>query len=317
MHRHTTQTLSHPEAVRRVHERLLADEGLSGAVVRTSDGAGVHVVERGEGPPVVLIHGSGSPGLFWLPVLRRLDDVRALVVDRPGFGLSDPVPSPPDPLRSGAVDWCDRLLDALDLPSAILVGHSMGALWSLRYALARPERVAALAMIGTPSLPGTRAPLPFRVMATPGLGSLVSRQRETPASLGRFAGLIGEGDTIVQHRDLVELMVAVGNDPVASTATLDEVRALVSPSALLSRGAFRGAERTTADELRRLAVPTLLIWGEHDPLGDAEAARGVQRLVPDCTLHLVVGGHAPWLGRADEVAGCLLTWVDGVADRFR
>lgn len=170
---------AHPDDVRRLHTRLLTAAGLGPLACRTADGAAVHVAEKGEGTPVVLLHGSGSPGLFWLPLLAELDGTHVIVVDRPGFGLSDPVPFA-GPLREHAVRWCDRLLDALELQKAILVGHSMGGLWSLRYALARPERVAGLALIGTPALPGTRAPLPFRLLATPGVGALAARHHETP-----------------------------------------------------------------------------------------------------------------------------------------
>lgn len=153
----THDPAAHGAEVRRVHGRLLAEAGLSGSMVRTADGAAVHVVEKGTGPPVVFVHGSGSPGLFWLPLLRQVEGVRAIVVDRPGFGLSDP--------------------------------------------------------------------LPFRLIGTPGVRMVIAGQRETPSSFRRFAGMVGEGDTIDAHPDLVELMVAVGNDPVASRALQHEIGA--------------------------------------------------------------------------------------------
>lgn len=304
---------SHPAEVRRIHSRLLADSGLSESMVRTADGAAVHVIEKGTGPPVVLIHGSGSPGLFWLPLLEHLDGMRAIVVDRPGFGLSDPVPADRTPPET-AVGWIHRLLDALELPSAILVGHSMGGLWSLRFALARPERVTGLAMIGTPSLPGTRAPLPFRLMGTPGVRALIARQRETPKSFHRFATMVGEGDTVGAHPRLVDLMVAVGNDPVARRAVHQEVRALVSPWALASRTGFRREARISEADLLGIAVPTLLVWGEHDPVGGGDVARELQTLIPHADLTVVDGGHAPWLGQTTQVATALIEWVRRVRD---
>lgn len=303
---------AHPPAVRRVHERLLTDAGLSGSTVRTADGAAVHVVERGAGTPVVLIHGSGSPGLFWLPLLDHLDGVRSIVVDRPGFGLSDPVPPASTPTGT-AVGWIERLLDALDLPAAILLGHSMGGLWALRFALAHPARVPGLVLIGAPALPGTRAPLPFRLLGTPGVRALIARQRETTRSFHRFATMMGEGETIGDHRGLVELMVAVGNDPVARRALQQEVRPLLSPWALVSRTGFRREARVGEAELRALTVPTLLIWGDHDPVGNGDVARRVQKLIPEADLMVADGGHAPWLGQPDRVAGALLGWVRSVS----
>lgn len=299
---------AHPAEVRRVHERLLADAGLSGSTVRTPDGASVHVVEQGTGPPVVLIHGSGSPALFWLPLLRRLDGLRAIVVDRPGFGLSDPVAADRSPQQT-AEGWIGRLLDALALPAAILVGHSMGGLWSLRFALAQPQRVAGLVMIGTPSLPGTRAPLPFRLMGTPGVRALVTRPRETPRSVHQFATLVGERATIGSHPCLVELMVAVGNDPVAGRALQQEIRPLISPWALVSRTGFRREARLSEAQLQGLAVPTLLVWGDRDPVGGGDTARRLQTLIPHAELEVVDGGHAPWLGQSTQVATAIVDWA--------
>lgn len=304
----TRSVPSHPHEVTRVHERLLAAAGLSDSMVRTVDGAAVHIVEKGAGPPVVFIHGSGSPGLFWLPLLEQLEGMRAIVVDRPGFGLSDPVPVARTPSET-AVGWIDRLLNALKLPAPILVGHSMGGLWSLRFALARPERVTALAMLGTPSLPGSHAPLPFRLMGTPGVRALIARQRETPKSFRQFAAMMGEGSTIAAHPSLVDLMVAVGNDPIAGDALRQEIRPLISPWALVSRTGFRRTARTSEAELQTVTVPTLLVGGEHDPVGGSNVARRVQTLIPRAELRLVDGGHAPWLGQTSQVAAVLSEWV--------
>lgn len=290
----------------------MSEAGLDAFRVRTADGAAVHVIATGTGTSVVFIHGSGSPALFWLPVLRELETVRAIAVDRPGFGLSDPV-HPAGTLRETAVGWMDRLLDSLKLPSAILVGHSMGGLWSLRFALARPERVTGLALVGVPSLPGTQAPLPFRLMGTPGVGALISRQRETPRSVRQFATMVGEGDTIGTHPDMLDLLVAVGNDPVAGRALREEIRALISPVALLSRTGFRQRARMTEADLRGIAVPTLLVGGDHDPVGAGDVARRTQSLIPHAELQLLTGGHVPWLGEPKQVATILADWVQRVA----
>lgn len=303
---------SHPEAVRRVHQRLLDDAGLTRSTIRTADGAAVNVMTAGEGPTVVLIHGSGSPGLFWSPLLSGLQRMRVVVVDRPGFGLSDPGPGAAT-LRENAVQWVGRLLDALGLASTTLVGHSMGGLWSLHFALAHPERVTGLAVLGAPALPGTSAPLPFRLMATPGVGTLMARQRETQGSVLRFASFMGEGDTLPAHPGLVDLLVASGNDRVARRALHAEVRALLSSWAILAPSSFRRSARVTEADLLELSVPTLLLSGDRDPVGDREVATRLLQLIPRAKLHLVSAGHAPWLGRDAEVADALGRWVDGLA----
>jgi hypothetical protein len=66
---------------------------------------------------------------------------------------------------------------------------------------------------------------------------------------------VGEGDTIVRHPDLLNSLVDAARDPVAAAANVAEFQALLSP---LGR---RAATRIQPDELRRLAVRTLMIWG--------------------------------------------------------
>lgn len=77
---------------------------------------------------------------------------------------------------------------------------------------------------------------------------------------------------------------------------MNEVRAIIPPVAPVTRSGFRRRMTVQPDELRRLAVPTLLVWGEHEPLGSVAVAQAVVDLVPDARLEVLRAGHAPWLG---------------------
>ena len=158
----------------------------------------VHLLEKGAGRPVVLLHSPGGAAGFFLPLLNELDGVRAMAPDRPGQGLSDPIDLPRTRYRENAVAWLDRLLDTLELDATALLGHSGGAMWALWYALARPDRVDRLVLIGPPAVPGTRLPLPIRLAATPGAGELLSRLvPPSPKSVLQFAHLAArEGNTL-------------------------------------------------------------------------------------------------------------------------
>lgn len=149
-------------------------------------------------------------------------------------------------------------------------------------------------------------------MGTPGVGALTSRQRETPKSVRQFVKMVGEGDTIGAHPDMVDLLVAVGNDPVAGRALREEVHALISPAALLSRTGFRRRSCITEAELHGVAVPTLLVGGDHDSVGGGDVARRIQSLIPHAELKVLGGGHAPWLGQPTQVASVLVDWVQRV-----
>ncbi len=54
--------------------------------VETGPGRRLHLIEAGDGPPALFLHGTSTSSLSFLPLIEQLDGVRALAVDRPGFG---------------------------------------------------------------------------------------------------------------------------------------------------------------------------------------------------------------------------------------
>ena len=300
---------AHTDAVVEAHRRLLDPLPVQRRHVETRGGHGIHVVEIGEGAPAVFLHGVNTSSISFLPILGQLDGVHMIAVDRPGRGLSDPVPVRRgryrDHVRDYVVEVVDDVLDALALDAAALVGQSGGGVWTLWYALARPERVRSIVLLGSvPLLPGTRCPGPLRVMATPGLGTLLARvAKPTRRSLVRLLSSVGEGDTIVGYPDLMDAIVAGGNDPVAAAADLAEVRAQIGPFG------FRRSMRFTPDELRGLVPSTLLIWGDHDPVGSVEVARAAAELIPDARLEVLPAGHVPQFGHPERVAALISSFL--------
>lgn len=298
------------EAIQEINQRLLGQSRLTSRFLESPHGARIHLVEGGDGPPLVVIHGTGNSGTFLMPLLERLDGVRILAIDRPGFGLSDPAPTSRDGFRSFAVEWINNLLDQLGLERASLLGHSMGGLWSTWYGLAHPERVERLVLVGgAPALTGMRPPLPFRLMATPGIGELIQRRPTTRKSVLQFARFVGEGETLPDHLDLVDLMIASGDHPTAPQEILHEVRSIITPFAIIARSGWRRRMRVEPSDLAGLGVPTLLVWGERETLGSVEAARRLEGWIPNARLHVAPGGHAPWLGSASEIAAVVSAFV--------
>ena len=301
---------AHPVEVRQVYERVLAGSSVRGRPVEVGAGGRAHLLEKGDGPPVVLLHGTGNSAGFLLPLLNELHGVRAIAPDLPGVWLSDPIDLPAGRYRETAVAWLGRLLDTLELDTTTLVGHSGGGVWALWYALAHPDRVRRLVLIGPPALPRTSCPLPIRLVATPGVGALLPRlDPPTPKSVLRLARVMGEHATLARRPDLIDLLVALGRDPVTDRAARAEIRLLVSPFALLSRSGFRGRSRVRADELRQVAMPTLIVWGERDPLGGVPVARAITDLIPHARLEVLPTGHGPWLGEPARTAATIVDFV--------
>ena len=209
---------SHSSDVLEVHQRMLAASGARSGQLETRSGGRVHVVETGAGPPVLFLHGSGTSSLSLFPLLEHLEGVRAIAVDRPGFGLSEPAPVPRSRFRDAAVEFVDEVVGQLGLDAPVLAGQSMGGTWALWYALARPDRVGGLALVGSaPLLPGTRPPLPLRLMAMPVLGDVLARvAKPNEKAVVRLMSSMGEQHTIVRYPDLIDALVAAGNDPVAT-----------------------------------------------------------------------------------------------------
>jgi len=295
----------HPAELERLHQRVLAGTPWQSRFVEPRAGQRIHLVEAGSGPPVVLLHGTTGSALTLFPLLKHLAGVRAIAPDRPGQGRSERIALPRERYREVAVGWLDRLLDTLALDSATLFGHSFGGLWALWYALAYPDRVDRLVLAGTPALPGTRCPVPIRLIATPGIGELIGRLNPSPRAVRQFARRMGE-PTIGDHPEVVDAMVAAGADPVTTAVDRREVRVIVPPYSLGMPSGFRRTARVRPDDLRRLAVPTLVLWGERDPVGSASVARAVTGLIPGARLETLPSGHAPWL-RCPERAAAIVS----------
>ncbi len=253
----------------------------------------------------MFLHGSSTSSLSLLPVLERLEGVRAIAVDRPGFGRSEPVRVPRQRFRDAAVAFLDEVLDELGLQTAALAGNSMGGTWVVWYALARPERVRRLVLLGSaPLLPGTRPPVPLRISAAPLVGDLLPHVvKPNRKLLVRLMASMGEEETIVRYPELIESLVAAARDPINSAANLAELQAVITPFG------FRRSARMDPGELRRLNVPTLLIWGDRDPVGAAEVAHETARLMPRAQLELLQAGHVPYLGHPHRASKLVSTFI--------
>lgn len=156
----------HTRELAAVHDSAIAGSGVTSRFVEAVPGERVHLLEHGDGPPLVMLHGSGPTSLQLLPLISRMERSHVVAVDRPGFGLSD-AHAWAGPRRKAAVGWLDTVLDALGLGSVDLLGSSAGGTWAIWYALANPDRVQRLVLVGAPpTLSATTPPQPLRMAAS-------------------------------------------------------------------------------------------------------------------------------------------------------
>lgn len=111
------------------------------------DGA-LHYLDEGEGLPVLFLHGNPTWSFLWRDVIRRLEGLRRVAPDYPGFGRSRAPEgygfAPADHAR-----WVAALVEALDLERFVLAAHDWGGPIGLSLAVERPERVAGLVLCNT------------------------------------------------------------------------------------------------------------------------------------------------------------------------
>jgi len=137
-------------AVRRDYDALLdrwpVPHETSALTTRLGDTFAV-VSGPADAPPVVALQGSGGTAAHWLPDITTLAArLRVYAVDAPGEPGRTVEARPP--LASPAyAEWLDDVLDGLGLSEAAFLGTSLGGWWALDYALRRPERVTALALV--------------------------------------------------------------------------------------------------------------------------------------------------------------------------
>ncbi|MGH3100572.1 MAG: alpha/beta fold hydrolase, partial [Thermoleophilia bacterium] len=158
---------------------------LAGAPVteRRLDLAGVStaVLEGGDGPPVVLLHGQGGWSGMWLPVIPDLMKThRVIAADLPGLGASEVPDGPPDAAR--VLAWLGELVQQTCPAPPALVGASLGASIAARFAIAHPDRVSRLVLVDAGSL-GPFRPAPGVLLAL--IGFLARPSERTQAGFLR------------------------------------------------------------------------------------------------------------------------------------
>jgi pimeloyl-ACP methyl ester carboxylesterase len=124
-------------------------------------GAKLHYVDRGEGPPVVMIHGIGANLRHYAHTI--LDEVaktnRVIAIDRPGCGYSDRPAGADNSTRTQAA-IIQKALDRLDIADPLIVGHSLGGSVALAHALLHPGKARGYVLIAPLAAPPEKKP-PF------------------------------------------------------------------------------------------------------------------------------------------------------------
>lgn len=253
------------------------------------------VLVNGAGPPVIFLNGIGTPGAMWAPLMTRLDGFTQYAIDLPGYGLTSTTATLTRDLRATAVAFLEEALDALGLDQPTIVANSLGSLWSSWFAIDRRSRVAALVHVGCPAIVlDTSAPLPMRLLSVRPLGRLMMMlQPPSPGQVKQLSKMVREHPL---PPEIADLLLATEQLPGCKPTFLAMLHSL-----LRLRGSRPGMALTSG-QLAQINKPSLLIFGRDDPMGAAPVGRRVADALTDAELHIVDGGHAPWIHHADQIA---------------
>jgi 2-hydroxymuconate-semialdehyde hydrolase len=267
-----------------LRERLLAGLPVTERRLELT-GVSTVVLEGGDGPPLVLLHGGiECGGAYWAPVISALAESHSLVVpDIPGLGESEPVAQ----LGTAAfADWFTELVRATCREEPTLIAHSLLGNLATRLAARDDDVLRRLVIYGAPGIGPYRMPLGLRVVA------IRFAVRPTERNAERF-----------ERRAFHDLDRARRRDPEWFKAFSDytRARALVPHCKRTMRWLIANCTKEIpAADLRRLALPTALLWGRHDrfvSLDHAEAA-SVRLGRP---LHVIDdAGHVPHIEQPEE-----------------
>jgi pimeloyl-ACP methyl ester carboxylesterase len=270
-------------------------------IVRTTVRAGGHAIAYqqagpADGPVVILLHGLASDADTWDKAIGRLAErgLRVLAVDLLGHGASDK----PDStyLLTDFAESLAAFMDALQIPSATLCGHSFGGAIAMFFGTGHADRVdrvvlvsagglgrevhpvlrAAALRVAPPLLRVAMSPRMRRLYARPGLHKVLRLTPENVINLRRAGRALGTVE--------------------GQAAFFASVRGVIAPS----------GQRAASEEMRTFAekVPMLLIWSEDDPVIPlAHAQAHAARATPSCRLVVFPSrGHEPHRRNAERFA---------------
>ena len=222
-------------------------------------GGKIHYWRGGSGSPVLLVHGLGGCtlqdfGRLAGPLAKRH---HVICVDLPGYGLSHAVSFPQS--VSSQADFLREFLDKLQISQTHLLGNSMGGWIALKFACQNPQRIRKLVLTATAGIRFDPPPLDiFKPKDEQGMLRLLQYLLHKPVKLpGWFV------------RDWLR----------TSRQRRQAVREMLD--------SMLTAQDLLDDQVCKIQIPTLILWGEHDRLIPPETGRRLASLMPQARLEVI------------------------------
>jgi pimeloyl-ACP methyl ester carboxylesterase len=236
----------------------------------------LNVIELGEGPPLVFLHGLVGRWAHWLEQLPLFaTEHRVIAIDLPGFGES-PLPTSERISVSLYARLLERLLDHLQIDAAAVVGHSMGGFTAIELAINFPQRVERLLLVSPAGLSTYNDPRSLRAL------SLLRRIEPFAvvynAWVARHADLFARRPRL-RLLDPVTSIVTRHPDRMSAPFIWEWIRGSDNPG--FADGLEANLDYDYSERLPEVACPTLIVWGDRDRVVSPGDADLYEQLIPN------------------------------------
>jgi pimeloyl-ACP methyl ester carboxylesterase len=246
----------------------------------------INVIELGEGPALLFVHGLSGSWPNWLEQLPVFAASRRVIaLDLPGFGRS---PLPPDGAVSigGYAELLDALLEQLGVETAAVVGNSMGGFIAAELAIRHPRRVERLVLISPAGLSTHQDPRIVRYLPW------LRRMERSAAAYGGW--LASHSDAVASRprlRNAFFGMIVPHPSRLPAALVAEQLRGAGKPGLMPAAQAI--SDYDLRPHLERIACPTLVVWGNRDRVithrdlaAFAELIPGARKVMYEDTGHM-------------------------------
>ena len=251
------------------------------------DGRSTHYIEKGEGNPVILLHGFFYDSSLWAANIDVLaENFKVYALDLWGFGYSTR-----EPLNYGYKLYVDQVLlfmDSLGISRASVIGQSMGGGTAILFCVQHKERINKLLLVAPSGLPNP-LPLKAQVFNLPRIGEF-------------FLGLNNNAIRIKNLRDFW-----IHNKELLTKSYFDNVTRFhkinYTTEVLLTilRKEFFDKLKDEINSLAQIKVPILLVWGREDKAIPLPCGQEMHRILKGSRLEVIDNaGHVPNFEGAEE-----------------
>lgn len=260
------------------------------------DGRSTHYIQRGEGEPIILIHGFNLDLNTWtnnFDALAANHSVYAIDLWGSGYSTREPM----DPGYPLYTEQLRLFMDALVIDKATLVGHSIGGGTAISFAVKYPDRVDRLVLVDPTGIPNP-PPLRSKFFTLPGVGEF----------------LLSINNNYFRRKNLRDLWFHEKDRLTAKVFDgLTQFQKVEGSSEILLQILRKDFFHTLSKEIHRLSllsIPTLIVWGRHDVSIPLEVGQEMHRILEGSVFEVIEnGGHMPNWDAPDQFNQVVLAFL--------